>query len=422
MGAHRRAFLLSAVLLLAFEPAKAETVSAEVVNNWGTGAERAALQVIQDAYAARGGKLTSTVVQNGTQVLATTVDRIIANDPPTSATFSPSSLYLDLFEKGALNDIEEVATAGKWRDVLPPFIVDAISYKGRIYIAPVSMTVANWLYSNAKVLQKAGIERMPATYDDEFFTALDKIKAAGFIPLGMGGDTTVYRWVFESTMQVVGGRDLWLAVWDKKDEAAVRGPQMRKVFETFKRFHNYIDDGAPGRSWAAAAHLVVSGQAGMTIVGDWGKAEFINAGMVPGKDFYCNLQGKAPFYVVRGDMFGFPKSDKSDVIAAQKLLAQTLFDPKVQSDYNIIKSGMPARTDVDVKNDSKFDECSQKAAAIYNSGNGVVGNIQWYLSPDGAGSFSDLLADYFNYPEMTTDQMVDRFWAILKNDQVRRTK
>src|SRR4051812_29442682 len=93
-------------------PASAQTVKAEIIDNWGTGAERAAVQVLQDAFAARGGELTSTVVANGSQVLSTSVDRILAGDPPTANTFSPSSLYLDLFAKGQYNDIDAVATEG----------------------------------------------------------------------------------------------------------------------------------------------------------------------------------------------------------------------------------------------------------------------------------------------------------------------
>ena len=54
---------------------------------------------------------------------------------------------------------------------------------------------------------------------------------------------------------------------------------------------DYVDAGASGRSWAAATNLVVSGQAALTITGDWGKAEFIDAGKVLGKDFECTLAG-----------------------------------------------------------------------------------------------------------------------------------
>ncbi|MBV9811417.1 MAG: carbohydrate ABC transporter substrate-binding protein, partial [Acetobacteraceae bacterium] len=307
----------------------ADPIKAEIVDNWGTGAERAAVQVIQDAFAARGGQLTSTVVSDGIQVMSSTVDRILAGDPPTAATFTPSSLYFDLENKGQLNDIDDVATADHWRDVLPPYVVESISYKGKIYIVPVSMTVTNWVYSNKELLAKAGVAALPKDYGDAFFAALDKLKGAGITPIGMGGTATVYRWVFESVMQTMGGRDLWLAVWDRKDEKAVRGPAMRKVFETFKRLRDYSDPGYSGRSWATATDLVVAGKAAISITGDWGKAEFVAAGKVPGKDFDCSLQGNPPMFVIHGDMFGFPKSTDPKVIAAQKLFARTVFDPAV---------------------------------------------------------------------------------------------
>lgn len=415
---YRSALLTAVAMMLPVAARAADPIKAEIVDNWGTGAERAAVQVIQDAFAARGGQLTSTVVADGIQVLSSTVARILAGDPPTSATFSPSSLYFDLESKGQLNDIEDVATADHWRDVLPTFVVDAISYKGKIYIAPVSMTVTNWVYSNTALLTKAGIKSLPADYSDAFFAALDKIKAAGITPVGMGGTPTVYRWVFESVMQAVGGRDLWLAVWDRKDEKAVRSPATRKVFETFKRLHDYVDAGYSGRSWAAAANLVVSDKAALTITGDWGKAEFVAAGKVLGKDFDCTLQGSPPMFVIHGDMFGFPKSTDPTVIAGQQLLARTVFDPAVQLKYNLIKSGSPARTDLDVAANPQFDACAKKAAEAYHNGEGVLGNPQWYLTPDGLGTFTDMLADYFNYPELTTDQVVDQFWTILSGDHV----
>ena len=398
----------------------ADPIKAEIVDNWGTGAERAAVKVIQDAFAARGGILSSTVVADGVQVMSSTVDRILAGDPPTSTTFTPSSLYLDLESKGQLNDIDDVATADHWRDVLPPFVIDSISYKGKVFIAPISMTITDWVYSNKALLAKAGITSLPKTYGDEFFADLDKLKASGTIPLGMGGTPTVYRWVFESIMVGVGGRDLWVDVWDHKDSAAIHGPLMRKVFETYKRLRDYSDPGYSGRSWPAAIAMVVAGKAAMSITGDWGKAEFTAAGQLPGRDFGCQLQGDPPTFVIHGDMFGFPRSSDPKVIEAQKLLARTVFDRAVQLKYNLVKSGTPARTDVDVAGDAQFDECSKAAAAAYGNGRNVLGSPQWYLSPDGVGSFTDMLSDYFSYPEMTTDQIVDQFATLLSSDHVQR--
>ena len=33
--------------------------------------------------------------------------------------------------------------------------------------------------------------------------------------------------------------------------------------------------------------MVIKGEAGMQLMGDWAKGEFLSAGKVPGKDFVC---------------------------------------------------------------------------------------------------------------------------------------
>ncbi len=84
-----------------------------------------------------------------------------------------------------------------------------------------------------------------------------------------------------------------------------------------------------------------------------------------------------------------------------------MFDWTVQIQYNLVKSGTPARTDAGIAGDPQFDECSKTAAAAYGNGRDVLGSPQWYLSPDGVGGLTDMLSDYFSYPEMTTDQVVE---------------
>ena len=62
---------------------------------------------------------------------------------------------------------------------------------------------------------------------------------------------------------------------------------MQKVLETFKKVKGYTDKNAPGRDWNLATAMVIKGEAGMQLMGDWAKGEFLAAGKVPGKDFAC---------------------------------------------------------------------------------------------------------------------------------------
>ena len=64
----------------------------------------------------------------------------------------------------------------------------------------------------------------------------------------------------------------------------------------------------PGRNWNDATTLVIQGKAGMQIMGDWAKGEFVAAGQTAGKEYGCTvLSNKGTGYVMGGDVFVFPK-------------------------------------------------------------------------------------------------------------------
>ncbi|MFI5015291.1 MAG: ABC transporter substrate-binding protein [Hyphomicrobiales bacterium] len=393
----------------------AEPLAAEVVNIWTGAGERAAKQVLADRFNAAGGKFIDTAVACNTCAVSTTLNRILAGDPPTATQYAITTDPVDLINKGLLADIDDVATAGHWRDVLPRAVLDGITFNGKVYLVPLDSSAPNWMFYNIAVLKKAGIEQAPTNFDAAFFTALDKVKAAGFIPVAIGSNGAQYLWIFEAVMAGLGGKEHWQAVWAKHDAAALNGPLQRSIFDTFRRLGTYTDQGSSGRAWNPTVNLVISGQAGFAIMGDWAKGEFEAAGQTPGKEFGCLLPGKIPMFVMNGDVFGFPTQTKPEAIKAQKLLAKVVFEPDVQIDFTIKKGAIPARNDIDVAKTGRFDECSQKASEAYRNDAGVVGNVKIFLSPDQSGSLADLLAEYFNTPGMSTEEAVGRFASIITN-------
>ena len=92
------------------------------------------------------------------------------------------------------------------------------------------------------------------------------------------------------------------------DPASLKSPTMLKVLETFKKVKGYTDKNAPGRDWNLATAMVIKGEAGMQLMGDWAKGEFIAAGKVPGKDFVCvAAPGTAKAYTYNVDSFALFK-------------------------------------------------------------------------------------------------------------------
>ena len=388
----------------------AEPLSAELINVWTGAGERPLLKVLADNYEAAGGKFVNTPTPTGNNVMAMTVNRIVGGNPPTASQFAFSNIFTDLLNKGQLADIDDVAKAEGWANVLPKEILDGISFNGKVYLAPVDITSMNRLYYNIPVLKKAGIDKPPTELNEEFFAALDKLKASGVIPLALGGNAQQYRWTWDAVMSAVGGKEQWLAVYVRRDPKAMKNETQRKAFETFRRLRNYIDKGSSGRAWQPTTNLVISGQAGMQILGDWGKAEFAAAGKKPGVDFGCGLPGG--LFVLTGDVIAFPKQKSADAEKAQKLFAKVAMSPAVQLDLNLKHGSIPPRTDIPVVGNAGFDDCVQAAANIYTKGANVVRNSALIISPDAMGSIVDLLSEYFN-SDMPTDQALDRYASIL---------
>jgi len=388
----------------------AEPLSAELINVWTGAGERPLLKVLADNYEAAGGKFINTPTPTGNNVMAMTVNRIVGGNPPTASQFAFSNIFTDLLNKGQLADIDDVAKAEGWANVLPKEILDGISFNGKVYLAPVDITSMNRLYYNIPVLKKAGIDKPPTELNEEFFAALDKLKASGVIALALGGNAQQYRWTWDAVMSAVGGKEQWLAVYVRRDPKAMKNETQRKAFETFRRLRNYIDKGSSGRAWQPTTNLVISGQAGMQILGDWGKAEFAAAGKKPGVDFGCGLPGG--LFVLTGDVIAFPKQKSADAEKAQKLFAKVAMSPAVQLDLNLKHGSIPPRTDIPVAGNAGFDDCVQAAATIYSKGANVVRNSALIISPDAMGSIVDLLSEYFN-SDMPTDQALDRYASIL---------
>ncbi|MBS0446042.1 MAG: carbohydrate ABC transporter substrate-binding protein [Proteobacteria bacterium] len=406
----------AACLLACGTPAAiaADGPSVELVNVWTGAGERTMLKVMADAYEASGGKFVNTPAPTGNNVMAITVNRILGGNPPTASQFAFSRIFDDLLKKGQLADIDAVARAEGWAKVLPKEILDGISFNGKVYLAPVDITSMNRLYYNIPVLKKAGIDKPPTEINDEFFAALDKLKASGVIPLALGGNAQQYRWTWDAVMSAVGGKDHWQAVYVQRDPKAMKDETQRKVFETFRRLSKYIDKGSSGRAWQPTTNLVISGQAGMQILGDWGKAEFVAAGKKPGVDFGCGLPGGV--FVLTGDVIAFPKQKSADAEKAQQMFAKVVMAPQVQLDVNLKHGSIPPRTDVPVIGNAGFDDCVQIAAQTYTKGTTVVRNSALILSADAMGSVVDLVSEYFN-TDMKTDEALDRYAAILTADK-----
>ncbi len=373
--------------------AQAAGPRAEVIHWWTSGGESAAVKAFSDAYNAAGGVWVDTAISIGEQARSVAVNRIVGGNPPTAAQFNTSKQFLDLVEQGMLNNVDDVALRDGWDKFLPEPVLNVVRVKGHFYAAPVNIHMPTWFWYSKAAFKKAGIAAEPGSMD-ELFTVLDKLRAAGLIALAHGGQPWQESIVFTAVLANVGGADLYLKVLRDRDAKAIQGDAFKNVLLIFKRLQAYVDKGAPGRNWNDATALLITGKAGVQIMGDWAKGEFAQARQLPGKDYGCiaGFGPKSP-YIIQGDVFVFPKTANVEAIKAQKMMAGLMLAPATQVEFSKRKGSIPVRTDVDV---SKMDVCAQQGLAIMKDKSRQLGNGEVYLNPDQNGALSDILTAYWN--------------------------
>lgn len=385
--------------------------TAEVIHWWTSGGESAAVKQVAQAFRNAGGVWIDTAIAGGDQSRAVTINRIVGGNPPTAAQFNTSKQFLDVIEQGMLNNVDDVARKEGWDKVLPEPIIDVIKVDGHYYAVPLNIHMQAWIWYSKAAFKKAGIAKEPATVD-ELFAALDKLKAAGIVPLAHGGQSWQETILFSAMLSNLGGKDLYLRVLRDRDQRAIGSDAFKKVLAAFKRLQTYVDPGSPGRNWNDATAMLISGKAGVQIMGDWVKGEFTAARQNPSQHYGC-IAGLAPAtpYLIQGDVFVFPKTSNPKAVQAQKLLASVVAAPATQLSFSQHKGSIPVRTDVDA---NKADACAQKGMAIMKDRTRHVGVSEVYLTPDQNGALQDVLTAYWN-SGMTLDQAQKRIAGALRN-------
>ncbi|MFP5480620.1 MAG: ABC transporter substrate-binding protein [Alphaproteobacteria bacterium] len=347
----------TAALVMTTSLALAEDV--EVLHWWTSGGEAAALNVLKEDLASKGiGWVDMPVAGGGGEAAMTALRaRVTAGDPPTAVQMLGFDI-LDWAAEGALGDLTEVASAEGWDAVVPAALQGFSKADGKWIAAPVNVHSTNWVWINKAALDATGLGE-PTTWE-ELVAVLDKMKEAGITPLGHGGQAWQDATVFDGI--VLGmGTDFYKAAFIDLDPAALGGEQMAEAFNRLIKLSSYVDENFSGRDWNLASAMVINGEAGMQMMGDWAKGEFLKAGKVPGTDFVCirfpGTQGAVTF---NSDQFAMFNVESEEAKAAQAAMASAIMNPTFQSAFNVVKGSVPARTDV--PNDA-FDDCGKKGMA-----------------------------------------------------------
>jgi glucose/mannose transport system substrate-binding protein len=226
----------------------------------------------------------------------------VAGDPPTVKQFVVGLDPIEYVQQGMLMPVDDVAASGKWAAVLPKPLLDAITYDGKIFLAPTGIHGESWMFFSKAAFEKAGIADAPKSWE-EFFAAMDKLKTAGLVPIAWGGQAWQELKVFNAVLLSQVGLEGFKKIYIDKDTETMKSPAFLKTLEIFGRMRDYVDKAAPGRNWNDATAMVITGKAGVQFMGDWAKGEFAAAGQTAGKEYGCAIAPESDAMVYISDAF-----------------------------------------------------------------------------------------------------------------------
>lgn len=391
--------LLATLMLTA--SAQAADLTAEVMHPWTSGGEAAAAKVFADQYTAAGGTWVDVAIAGNDAQLAASISSIVGGTPPTATHFNTGKPFEELVAAGLLRDVEDIATAEGWRDVLPKDIVDAISADGKIMAVPVNLQdreLAVVLEGSVREIGRCrGAAELGRLLRGRRQNSRRRLHPHGawqqfvlgplHLPEGAGerrqGPSSTSRCCAIATPPRCA-----IPRWSRLSRrwagcAAMSMPAARAGCGTMRQISSSPTRPASS-SWAI-----------------WAKGKFsAAAGMTPGVDYGCSLFPGNEVVVMSGDIFVLPRIDNADQTAAQDLLAHVLFSQETQLQFRHEKGSNPVRNDVDV---SSMDVCAQHAAKVQANPATLVPNPQFLMSNDMLGAMADVITKFWNTPSMTPD-------------------
>ncbi len=406
----RLRFLAAALASVSFTSIASAT-DLEVTHWWTSGGEAAAVAEFAKAFDATGNKwIDGAIAGGGNTARPVFISRITGGDPMGATQFNHGRQAEELVQAGLMRDFTDLAEKEGWKNFIRPVsLLDGCTVDGKIYCVPINIHSWQWLWLSHKAFEDAGVP-VPKNWD-EFVAAAPALEKAGKTPLAIGGQPWQRTGVFNVLIPAIAGKDVFLKVYQDKDETVAAGPEIAKVFKAADDARRMAAK-SNVQDWNQATNLVITGQAGGQIMGDWAQGEFQVAGQVAGKDYSC-LPGLGvnELISVGGDAFYFPIMKDEAKAKAQEALASVMLSPATQVAFNLKKGSVPVRGDVDL---AAANDCMKKGLDILAKDN-TIPDPPRLNTEDTNNQLNDLFVAFFATPSMTPEEAQKRYAEIIAN-------
>jgi glucose/mannose transport system substrate-binding protein len=395
---------LGAALLLGAAPL-VQAAELVVYHGWSSPAEVAALNVLKAGLEARGDSWTDLAIPHDSGASVSLINLVTGGNPPNVLMESNPGVYRDLMSQGLSLDLTQWYTENGILEHLPDSVQKVIAVDGKIVKVPTAIHIDGMVYYNMEVAKAAGVD--PHAWDslDAMFADFDRIRAAGVIPLAIGGQQWQVGYLLHALTAAVAGPDIYSGIYGSEPTmATLDSAEFRASLDMLRRFQQAADEGSVNRDWNVTTNMVITGKALMQIHGDWMKGEWYAAGKKPGVDFGCvNIPGTRALSVTV-DSWGLLGGTDADKIAGELDFAATVLDPETQAQFALAKGSTPVRLDAPADH---IDACSQEVLTALGDVSKQVPNPHNTADADWRSALEIVAFKLWSDPNMTIDAAVE---------------
>lgn len=339
----------------------------QVLHWWTSASERRAADLLVARAAAEGILWRDSAIPGGAGLGAGKVlrSRVLAGDAPEATQMIGTSIA-EWAGIGLLLQLDDVANAGQWSQVLFPTVRQLVQHRGHVVAAPLGIHRVNVMFGNRRVFDKLRLAP-PRTWE-EWSAIARAFQAAGVTPLALSSEPWQVATLFEALVLASGGPGLHRELFVQHDARAAADPRLLEALQRLRILKSWTVAPVAERTWTATLQQLQRGEAAMMVMGDWAKGELAAAGWVPGEQFFCQaVPGTAAHHLYSVDSFTLFAKDYTRS-AAQERLAALLMQPAVQAEYNRAKGSVPPRNDADPVS---MDVCARDSWTLFARGEAV---------------------------------------------------
>ena len=410
----RRALLAASTAALAPRLATAQAKPRlTAISQWSAGSDGAAITALGKKFEEKGGVWQHAPVPGfTTEMMNKLRAQILAGDPPACSQLKGPEIAAWSKIAPTVNLDATVAAAG-YEKAVAPDLARLHKPGGKWAALPLQIYRTNTLFVSKRALDRAKADKLPTTWA-EFNALADKMKSAGMAsPVANGGTRADDGQKFEACLAGISPTAYRAAIMNL-DEKALKGPEMKAAFVQLRKLSDWMDPNVAAQPYASNLAKFIAGDMGMMIQGGWAQGVLLNAGfklddfiIAPGP----SDNGK-PVFILNADAFIFWQRKEADLQAGQKLMAELVMDPAIQTMYSQITGSIPVRTDVDLGGPGWSDGQREAARTLKDSlaANQVVLSLAHNMAQENGmtAAMIDVLTEYVKNRTITPDQAITR--------------